>query len=89
MNTKTENAVDFEAWLEEEVPCGDCGDKAVVMSPGHGCAPVPPSSCKCLPCYKVWHAEVSRIILWFGFVECGLCNRRFTSIESFSPFRSF
>lgn len=89
MTTQTDNAVDLEAWYEEEVPCGNCGDRAVVMSPGHGCAPIPPQACKCKPCFEAWYREVRQIILWLDFVECVLCGRRFTSVESFSPFRPF
>lgn len=89
-STEARPDIDFEAWLQEEVPCGDCGNPASLKSEGHGCvSPLPPQAFKCLRCWQSWLQETMAVLSRRGYLGCSTCRTKYYSVESFSDFRPF
>lgn len=73
--------------FERDVPCDTCDSPAELRSDCHSCA----CKFKCLRCWQKWlQQELDRNHrLGRDFFLCGVCWRKFPSVEAFSDYRPF
>lgn len=79
-----------ESWLDEEIPCGDCGKAARLRSRGHA-----PVDCtgdvfyKCFACWQLWFAKIAGDLREYGHLWCADCGGKFLTVADFSDYREF
>lgn len=76
-------------WLEQDVPCKECGKAAQLRALTHRCAEAPGPSFRCISCWQKWAERVVSILARFDHVQCRACKENFPTILDFADYQEF